>query len=110
MSWAKKKKQNEKDKVDAQVPSEVVSAPSSQDGLDSADRVPWSRRLNPLKTNKIPPVPEERQPSKEHDANWVSKLTFHWITPLLSVSATNLNPSWPKAYMTLTLVSTSTSC
>lgn len=86
MLWSKKEEKGEKNKVDAKSPSEVVKVPSSQDGSKNEDRVPWSRRLNPLKTNILSPVPEERQPSKEHNANWLSKLTFHWVTPILSVS------------------------
>lgn len=50
-------------------------------------RIPWSRRLNPLKSNTIPPVPDERQPSGEHTANFLSKLVFHWVTPLMRVSS-----------------------
>ena len=43
------------------------------------------KRLNPLKRNP-PPVPTERQPSREYTANFFSKLTFQWISPLMSVS------------------------
>jgi len=48
-------------------------------------KLPWSKRLNPLKRNP-PPVPTERQPSREYSANFFSKLTFQWISPLMSVS------------------------
>lgn len=104
MLYAKKEEKGEKSNVDAELPTEVVKVSSSRDELKTKDLVPWSRRLNPLKTNQIPPVPEERQPSKEQDANWLSKLTFHWVTPILSVSAGNPNPSWPKAYVALAYV------
>lgn len=50
-------------------------------------RIPWSRRLNPLKSSTIPPVPDQRQPSGEHTANFLSKLVFHWVTPLMRVSS-----------------------
>lgn len=65
--------------------SEVVTVPASQHDSESEGGIPWSRRLNPLKTNKVPPIPEERPPSKEKGANWISKLTFHWVHPILSV-------------------------
>lgn len=58
-------------------------APRPDDG--SNGRIPWSRRLNPLKSSTIPPVPDERQPSGEHKANFLSKLVFHWVTPLMRV-------------------------
>ena len=44
-----------------------------------------SKRLNPLKRNP-PQVPSKRQPSREYTANFFSKLTFQWISPLMSVS------------------------
>lgn len=43
-------------------------------------------KINPLKRNP-PPVPDKRGDSLEHKANWFSKLTFHWITPVMSVSS-----------------------
>ncbi|KAJ0120991.1 hypothetical protein J7T55_015731 [Diaporthe amygdali] len=48
-------------------------------------RISWSIRLNPLKSSTIPPVPDERQPSGEHTASFLSKLIFHWVTPLMRV-------------------------
>lgn len=48
----------------------------------------WSRRLNPLKSSTIPPVPDRRQPCREQSASFVSKAIFHWITPLMHVSHT----------------------
>lgn len=73
--------------------AELVTAPSSK---DESTVVPWSRRLNPMKTNKIPAIPEQRQPSNEHGANWFSKLTFYWVQPILSVSGkTDPRPIFP---------------
>lgn len=70
-------------------PSSLEERISSQaprpDGLKS--HIPWSRRLNPLKSSTIPPVPDERQPSGEHTASLLSKLVFHWVTPLMHVSS-----------------------
>ncbi|KAK6334206.1 hypothetical protein TWF696_002707 [Orbilia brochopaga] len=45
---------------------------------------PWYRR-NPLKSRIPPPVPEERQVSREKSSNIISKLTFYWINNLMRV-------------------------
>ena len=42
-------------------------------------------KLDPLKHKNLPPVPEERTPSREYSAGFFSKLTFQWISPLMSV-------------------------
>lgn len=42
--------------------------------------------LNPLRLQKIPPVPEERTPSREHGASFLSLLFFQWMSPLMNVS------------------------
>jgi ATP-binding cassette subfamily C (CFTR/MRP) protein 1 len=51
-----------------------------------------SRRINPLKRNP-PPVPEKRGPSAEARAGWASRLTFQWITPLMTVSCFQIRVS-----------------
>ncbi|KAF2237628.1 ABC multidrug transporter-like protein [Viridothelium virens] len=45
----------------------------------------WGERLNPLKTKYKPPVPKERLPSREQNANILSILTFQWISPLMRI-------------------------
>ncbi|KAF2168939.1 hypothetical protein M409DRAFT_20953 [Zasmidium cellare ATCC 36951] len=45
----------------------------------------WSEKLNPFKHKTLPPVPDERQPSREHTAGFFSVLTFQWIAGLMSV-------------------------
>lgn len=45
----------------------------------------WYDKINPLKMRTIPPVPEERIVSREHGANFFSKLTFQWMAPLMTV-------------------------
>ncbi|KAI9668256.1 MAG: hypothetical protein M1821_001076 [Bathelium mastoideum] len=45
----------------------------------------WGERLNPLKSKHKPPVPSERQPSREYSANIFSIITFQWISPLMRV-------------------------
>ena len=49
---------------------------------------PWYKRLNPLKRSVKPPVPKERTVSREYTANFLSMLTFQWMSPLMSVSMT----------------------
>ncbi|KPI46100.1 Oligomycin resistance ATP-dependent permease YOR1 [Cyphellophora attinorum] len=46
---------------------------------------PWHRRLNPLRRGKVPPIPKERQVSREYNAGFFSLLTFQWIHPLMTV-------------------------
>jgi ATP-binding cassette subfamily C (CFTR/MRP) protein 1 len=41
-------------------------------------------RWNPLK-KKPPPIPEEREVSKEYTAGLWSRLTWQWVTPLMTV-------------------------
>ena len=43
------------------------------------------QKLNPFKSKHLPPVPEERLSSREHSAHFFSRLTFQWISPLMSV-------------------------
>lgn len=45
----------------------------------------WTERLNPLKRKRKPPVPREREVSHEYQAGFFSKLTFHWMAPLMKV-------------------------
>jgi len=47
----------------------------------------WYGRLSPLKGRKAPPIPKERETSHEHGASLLSKLMFHWMAPLMRVSA-----------------------
>lgn len=47
---------------------------------------PWYKTPNPLRWGSIPPVPKERQISREYTAGFLSKLTFQWMAPLMSVS------------------------
>lgn len=45
----------------------------------------WYRRLNPLRWQKLPPVPEERTPSPEYGASFFSTVSFQWMSPLMQV-------------------------
>ncbi|KAI5862830.1 ATP-binding cassette transporter protein YOR1-like protein [Durotheca rogersii] len=46
---------------------------------------PWYKTPNPLRWGAIPPVPKERQVSREYKAGFFSKLTFQWMAPLMNV-------------------------
>lgn len=46
----------------------------------------WRRKLNPLRWQKPPPVPEERTPSREYGASFLSIVSFQWMSPLMRVS------------------------
>lgn len=46
---------------------------------------PWYKTPNPLRWGSIPPVPKERQVSREYGASVFSILTFQWMAPLMSV-------------------------
>lgn len=45
----------------------------------------WYRSLNPLRWQTPPPVPEERTPSKEYGASFLSVVSFQWMSPLMRV-------------------------
>ncbi|KAL1836913.1 hypothetical protein VTJ49DRAFT_4504 [Mycothermus thermophilus] len=45
---------------------------------------PWYKQPNPLRWGKTPPVPKEKEVSPEYTANFLSKLFFQWIAPLMS--------------------------
>ncbi|KAJ6161271.1 ABC transporter integral membrane type 1, partial [Penicillium chermesinum] len=45
----------------------------------------WSRRLNPLRWQSIPPVPEQRSVSKEYGAGFFSIISFQWMSSLMNV-------------------------
>jgi ATP-binding cassette subfamily C (CFTR/MRP) protein 1 len=47
---------------------------------------PWYRKLNPLRWGGIAPIPEERTVSREYKASFLSKMTFQWMAPLMTVS------------------------
>ena len=46
---------------------------------------PWYKRLNPLKRSIKPPVPKEREISREYGASIFSQITFQWISPIMTV-------------------------
>ena len=46
---------------------------------------PWYKTVNPMKWGAPPPVPQERQVSREYTANFLSLMTFQWMAPLMTV-------------------------
>ncbi|PPJ59126.1 hypothetical protein CBER1_01724 [Cercospora berteroae] len=57
----------------------------------------WSEKINPFKSKNLPPIPREREISREHNAGFLSTLTFQWISPLMSVGyqrSLELNDIW----------------
>ncbi|KIW01785.1 uncharacterized protein PV09_06957 [Verruconis gallopava] len=61
----------------------VTELSQTTEATEPPKRSLW-KRINPLKRNP-PPVPEVRGPSREYTAGFFSLLTFHWVTPLMSV-------------------------
>lgn len=46
----------------------------------------WYKNVNPLKWGPKPPVPEIREVSREYHAGLFSRLTFQWMSPIMTVS------------------------
>lgn len=44
----------------------------------------WYKTPNPLLWGSVPPVPKEKQESREASAGFFSKLTFQWMAPLMN--------------------------
>lgn len=60
------------------------------------------QRLNPLRLQKVPDVPQERMPSREHGASFLSRIFFLWVTPFINVSNRLIalpNAGWRKLIM-----------
>jgi len=65
---------------------------ASEDTLDTKSSVKrkkkWYQKLDPFRWGPDPPVPETRQVSREYQAGILSRLTFQWMHPLMTVSVT----------------------
>ncbi|KAF2647780.1 ABC multidrug transporter-like protein [Lophiostoma macrostomum CBS 122681] len=58
----------------------------SNDAKSSASgKKQWYKKVNPLKWGAKPPVPESRAVCPEYKAGRFSRLTFQWISPLMTV-------------------------
>ncbi|KAL4866980.1 hypothetical protein BDV12DRAFT_128663 [Aspergillus spectabilis] len=62
-----------------------ISDGESQQDKAQVSRQMWYRRIsiNPLRLQKIPPVPEQRSVSKEYGASFLSLVSFQWMSPLM---------------------------
>lgn len=47
---------------------------------------PWYKQVNPLRWGTPPPAPKERITSREYQAGFLSRLTFQWMSQLMTVS------------------------
>ena len=63
----------------------AVSASDTESNTDPKKKL-WYKNLNPLKWGTPPPVPQERAPSREYMAGFLSLMTFQWMAPLMTVS------------------------
>lgn len=66
----------------------TITRTTTRASVPAAPKKPWYKTPNPLMWGSIPPVPNEKQESGEAKAGFFSLLTFHWMTPLMNVSAT----------------------
>ncbi|KAL2812956.1 P-loop containing nucleoside triphosphate hydrolase protein [Aspergillus granulosus] len=68
-------------------PSSAESTEGSSVDLHLKQQSKWYRRwkLNPLRLQRIPPVPTERSVSREHGASFLSQAYFQWMSPLMKV-------------------------
>jgi hypothetical protein len=62
---------------EAKAPDAVLQPPTPKKN--------WHQRLNPLRWQTPPPVPEERTHSREYEASFFSVITFQWMSPLMRV-------------------------
>lgn len=63
--------------------SATTQATSHHPSRADDGKKPWQRTLNPLKWGTPPPVPEEREVSKEYGANIFSQIFFSWQGSLM---------------------------
>ncbi|RYP63702.1 hypothetical protein DL770_009316 [Monosporascus sp. CRB-9-2] len=63
----------------------IVTRTTTRQSAPSPPKKPWYKTPNPLRWGSIPPVPAERRVSREHGAGFFSRLTFHWMAPLMNV-------------------------
>lgn len=47
----------------------------------------WLYKLNPFRQGSVPPVPKEKLVTKEYNAGFISRLYFHWMTPLMAATS-----------------------
>ncbi|KAJ5294250.1 hypothetical protein N7508_009071 [Penicillium antarcticum] len=62
----------------------ALSSRSSSESKEEPKKK-WYQKLNPLRLQKIPPIPTERSTSHEHGASFFSIISFQWMSPLMKV-------------------------
>lgn len=63
--------------------SATTQATSHHPADESQAKKPWYRKVNPLRWGKVPPVPEDREVSREYKAGFFSQLFFLWQSGLM---------------------------
>ncbi|KAL3470334.1 P-loop containing nucleoside triphosphate hydrolase protein [Aspergillus californicus] len=61
------------------------SLPGTASTVSVTDSKGIAKYLNPLRLQKVPPVPKERSVSREHGASFFSLVYFQWMSPLMKV-------------------------
>ncbi|KAJ5430031.1 ABC transporter integral membrane type 1 [Penicillium cf. griseofulvum] len=73
------------DKLEPNTSRSAPEAKASDLDVQPAQKKKWYRRLNPVRMQKIPPIPAERSVSREHGASFFSVISFQWMAPLMKV-------------------------
>ncbi|KAJ8122554.1 hypothetical protein ONZ43_g1280 [Nemania bipapillata] len=63
----------------------TITRTTTRTSMPVAPKKPWYKTPNPLLWGPIPPVPKEKQESREATAGFFSRLTFQWMAPLMNV-------------------------
>ncbi|KAI0157470.1 P-loop containing nucleoside triphosphate hydrolase protein [Xylariaceae sp. FL1272] len=65
----------------------IITRTTTRASVPAAPKKPWYKTPNPLKWGSVPPVPKEKGESGEARAGFLSRLTFHWMGPIMDVGA-----------------------
>ncbi|KAI8633111.1 ATP-binding cassette transporter protein [Xylariaceae sp. FL1651] len=63
----------------------AITRTTTRTSVPAASTKPWYKTPNPLLWGSVPPVPKEKQESREASAGFFSRLTFQWMAPLMNV-------------------------
>ncbi|KAE8419738.1 P-loop containing nucleoside triphosphate hydrolase protein [Aspergillus pseudocaelatus] len=66
------------------IESTKQNQPGESQGGNQSSYFQWCK-LNLLRSRNIPPVPQERQVSREYGANFASLITFQWVAPIVKL-------------------------
>lgn len=87
---------SELDRTGTRATDASVTTQATADAGQNQPPRKWYQKLNPLRWGGVSPVPDERRPSPEHTAGFLSLLTFTWMGALMTVSPL-LAPVVPRA-------------